>query len=222
MAENSPSLSAVVADIENIRPTILENVRNLRSSLEASRKTLATTSSTYTSMLNTIPEKERELLAISRQQSIKNNVYSFLLQKREETALSASSTMADSRLIDPAQASWNPVSPRKLIFFAAALVLAFALSVAFIICKELLGRKILFRSDIEGYTQVPIAAEIISVKHKGELVVNNPDKTYVAEQFRQLHAPLVYMAEQLLKKKILIHIKHCRRREKVLWRQIWR
>lgn len=204
MAENSPSLTAVVAEIESIRPTILENVRNQRSSLEASRKNVAATSGLYTSMLKTIPQKERELLEISRQQSIKNNVYSFLLQKREETALSASSTVADSRLIDPAQASLNPVSPKRMPVLLGALVVAFALSIGIVVAKELLSRKILFRSDIEAYTQVPIVGEIVSVKHKGELVVNSADKTFVAEQFRQLRAAIGLYGRIAAKKKILI------------------
>lgn len=204
MAENSPSLTAVTAEIESIRPTILENVRNQRTSLEASRKNLAATSGLYNSVLKAIPQKERELVEISRQQSIKNNVYSFLLQKREETALSASSTVSDSRLIDAAQASYSPVSPKRTFIYFGALALAFVLGIALVCAKELLSGKILFRSDIEAYTKVPIAAEIISIKHKGELVVNNPDKAYIAEQFRQLRAAIGLYGRTTSKKKILV------------------
>ena len=73
-------------------------------------------------MLKTIPEKERELLSITRQQAIKNNIYTFLLQKKEETALSFASAVADSRVLDHAETSDTPVSPkRKLIYLAAFL-----------------------------------------------------------------------------------------------------
>ncbi len=71
------------------------------------------TNNQYDSMLKTIPEKESELLSISRQQAIKNNIYTFLLQKREETALSFASAVADSRIIDKAETSDIPVSPKK-------------------------------------------------------------------------------------------------------------
>ncbi len=67
-------------------------------------------------MLKTIPEKERELLGISRQQAIKNNIYTFLLQKREETALSFASAVADSRIIDKAESSDIPVRPKKVAY----------------------------------------------------------------------------------------------------------
>jgi capsular exopolysaccharide synthesis family protein len=155
-------------------------------------------------MLNSIPQKERELLEISRQQSIKNNVYQFLLQKREETALSSSSAVSDSRLIDAAESSFYPVGPSKVIAYLIAVVLAFVVGVGFVAAKELLTGKILFRSDIEKYTKVPIAAEVTSVKHKTELVVNDPEKVFISEQFRQLRAAIGLYGKAASKNKILI------------------
>lgn len=204
MAENSPAVIAVTNEIERLRPAILENVRSQRNNMLASRRNLAQTNGMYTSMLRTIPAKERELLEISRQQSIKNNVYSFLLQKREETALSSSSSLADSKVIDLATASYSPVSPKPLIAYLAALVFAFGLGIAIVIAKELLTGKILFRQDIERYTQIPIVAEIVSLKDKGGVVVNQPDKIYISEQFRHLRAAMGLYGRVVTRKKILI------------------
>ncbi len=92
----------------------------------AGRNDLTATNNQYSSILKTIPEKERELLSISRQQAIKNNIYTFLLQKREETALSFASTVADSRIIDKAQSSDVPVKPKKSLIYLAALLGALA------------------------------------------------------------------------------------------------
>lgn len=204
MGENSPTLVALSNEIAKKRPEILENVRNQRKSLQASRNNLTATNSAYTNMLGTVPQKERELLEISRQQSIKNNVYSFLLQKREETALSSSSAVADSRLIDTAESSFLPVSPNRQLAYVIAMVLAVVIGVGIVTIKELLTGKILFRSDIEKFTKVPIAAEITSIKHKGELVVNNPNKVFISEQFRQLRAAIGLYGRVGSKKKILI------------------
>lgn len=204
MAENSPSLTALASEMQKLRPTIIETVRNLRKNLQASRTNLTATNSAYASMLSTIPQKERELLEISRQQSIKNGVYQFLLQKREETALSSSSAVSDSRLIDAAESSFYPVSPNKMIAYLIAIVLAVVIGVAIVTAKELLTGKILFRSDIEKYTKVPIVAELTNVKRKSELVVNNPDKRATSEQFRQLRAAIGLYGKAASKNKILI------------------
>ena len=104
---------ALVDGINKLKPGILENIQSQRKNLLAGRNDLAATNNRYSSMLKTIPEKERELLGISRQQAIKNNIYTFLLQKREETALSFASAVADSRIIDKAESSDVPVSPKK-------------------------------------------------------------------------------------------------------------
>lgn len=205
MGENSPTLIATANEIEKLRPNILQTVRNQRKNLQASRNTLSATNSTYTAKIGSVPQKERELLEISRQQSIKNGVYQFLLQKREETALASSSiAVADSRVIDAAQSGGGPVSPNKLIAYFIALVLAVVIGVIYITSKELLTGKILFRSDIEKYTKVPIVTEITSVKHKAELVVNMPDKIFISEQFRQLRAAIGLYGRVSSKKKILI------------------
>lgn len=204
MAENSPSVTALANEIATIRPAILENVRNQKNSLEASRKNLYATNGLYTSMMKAIPQKERELVEISRQQSIKNSVYLFLLQKREETALSTTTTVADSRLIDAAEASYTPVSPKKSYIFLGSVIIAFIIGIGIVSAKEFFTGKILFRSDIEKYTKVPIVAEITSIKHKNDLVVNNLDNAFIAEQFRHLRAAIGLYGRVTSKKKILI------------------
>ncbi len=204
MGENTPAVAALANEIERIRPAILENVRNQRSTLQASQRNISATSGAYTSMLKTIPGKERELIEISRQQAIKNDVYAFLLQKREETALSSSSTVADNKMIDAARASFTPISPKKSIIYFGAFVLAFIIGIAIVMAKELLTNKVLFRSQIEKYTNAPIVAEIISVKHSGEIVIDQEGKAYISEQFRQLRAALGFYKRGAAKKKILI------------------
>jgi tyrosine-protein kinase Etk/Wzc len=114
--------------------------------------------------LQTIPEKERKLLEISRQQSIINDVYDFLLQKKEETALSYASTLPDSRILDVAESSIKPVSPKKIFAFPIALVVAFIFSIGIIYLKDFANSKILFRSEIETLTAFSITGEIAYFK----------------------------------------------------------
>ena len=190
VGEGNPSVAAVAQEIEQLRPSILENIRNQQKSLQASRSELNSTNGMYSSMLRTIPQKERVLLDMSRQQSIKSGVYSFLLQKREEAVLSSSSLVSDSRVIDSAVASFVPISPKATQIYLMAFVLAFVLGIGIVSAKEFFSNKILFRSEIETLTTLPIAGEITSVKHKDELVIVDPKKLFMAEQFRQLRASI--------------------------------
>ena len=187
-AENNPILLSLQAEIENLRPGVLENVRNQRQSLKTSISNLSSTNERYASMLETIPQKERELLEANRQQAIKNNVYTFLLQKREETALSYASAVSDSRLVDRAQSSIRPIAPNTMITYAGALGLALFFGIAWVTKKEIFSSTVLFRSEIESLTQIPVVAEISHSTLRDYVVIENKKIPFLTEQFRQLRA----------------------------------
>ncbi|TPE42979.1 GumC family protein [Pontibacter mangrovi] len=189
-AENNPMLLTLAEEIQNVRPGILENIQNQREALQASRSKLASTNRRYQAELKFIPKQEKELMEISRQQAIKNNAYSFLLQKREETVLSYAPNAGDSRVVDMAESSSLPVKPRPLYFYLIAVALSFALGIAFVTSKDLFNRKLLFRSEIEANTNTPIVAELsLTKRRKGKSFVE-PAETSILEQFRKLRVTL--------------------------------
>jgi len=199
-AENHPVMQAINDQIARLRPGILENVRNQRSSLIASERDLSSTNSGYANMLQGIPQKERELLDVSRQQSIKNSIYSFLLQKREETAIASASHIPDSKVVETARASILPVSPGKGLVMAIAVVLALLATMIYVLVKETFSRKLLFRSELENGAAVPVVAEI-DYSRSGN---NLPPDMVIGEQMRQLRVSAGLFSRQSGKKKILI------------------
>ncbi len=202
--ENNPAVVALADGINNLKPGILENIESQRSNLLAGRKNLAANTNRYSSMLRTIPEKERELLGISRQQSIKNNIYTFILQKREETALSFASAVADSRIIDQAESSGGPVSPDRRRVYLMALLTALGLGIGIIYLKEMFTRTVQQRSDIEKYTDIPLLGEVVYDRTKSAIVIAEGNRSFVSEQFRQLRTSLSYMGINETHKKILV------------------
>jgi capsular exopolysaccharide synthesis family protein len=188
IAPNNPILLSLQNEISSIRSSILENIRNQKLSLSASRTNLALTNSKYASALTSIPRKERELLEANRLQSIKNNVYTFLLQKREEAALSSASSEGDSRIVDAAESSIFPVAPKRTSTYGAAIAVAWILGFAWVMWKDVLNRTVLFRSEIESSTDIPVVAEIIESKMKNYVVVDNLKQPFMTEQFTRLRA----------------------------------
>jgi tyrosine-protein kinase Etk/Wzc len=202
--ENSPLIISLNDQIAKLKPGILENIQNQRKSLEASRTDLSATNNTYSSLLQTIPQKERDLVEISRQQNIENNIYSFLLQKREEAALSNSSTVSDSRIVDRAQASLGPVSPKKNMIYLAAIFGALGCGILVITAKEMFSKSILYRSEIEQFTTTPIVGEIGYERGKGAIVLQEGRTSRVAEQFRKLRASLPFLGIGYRGRKLLV------------------
>ncbi|WP_235861415.1 GumC family protein [Pontibacter flavimaris] len=203
-AENNPLLMSLREEIESMRPSVLENIQNQRSNLVASRDKVASTNTQYSSVLQSIPQKERELLEISRQQAIKNNAYSFLLQKREETVLSYAPSAEDVKVVDHAEASREPVSPNPLYVYLTSVVLALGAGIALVTGKELLNSKVLFRSEIESYTNSPIVAELSISKRKGKDTLLNSENVAQVEQFRQMRVTMGLYGRTFTRKKIMV------------------
>ena len=202
--ENNPAMIAIVDGIDQLKPQILANVQNQRNNLEAGKRILENTNDQFSSMLKTIPSKERELLSISRQQTIKNNIYTFLLQKREETALSTASAVADTRIIDEPETLNVPVSPKRNIIFLGAIFGALALGIAFVFLKDLLTRTVQSRAELEKLTDVPILGDVAFDRSRTPVVISEGKRSFIAEQFRQLRTGLSYLGLNDSHKRILI------------------
>jgi tyrosine-protein kinase Etk/Wzc len=202
--ENNPALSSLTNEISRTRRNILENIQNQRENLEASRTNLALTKSKYVAALQRIPIQERELLEISRQQATKKNVYSLLLEKREETALSYTPANLNTRVVELAEASIYPVSPRPLLAYFAALVLSFVCGVTFVIGKGLLSRKVTSRTQIADATDAPIVAEISRIKGQQVQTFTALADPRLVEQFRQLRVSLGLYGKTINKQKVLV------------------
>jgi capsular exopolysaccharide synthesis family protein len=188
----SDQVAILKEDISKIKPDILEVISNIRANYRTSQKNLESSVLDSKNMLNSIPLKEKALIDISRQQVIKNNIFSFLLQKKEETALSYASAVADSRVIEPAEANVKPISPKTNMIYLIGLALGIGLVVMVIMVIEALSTNVLFRKEIERSLSVPILGELMYGDKNKVLVVKDGDKSMLAEQFRMLRTNLSY------------------------------
>ncbi len=203
--EYNPSTVALGDQIAKMRPSIIENIRNQKRSLQASQNSISATNGGFNSMLRAIPATQRRLVEIEREQKVESGIYNYLLQKREEAALSqTSSNESNSRVVDRAEASEAPVSPKKKLVYLSALLLALFASTGVVMGKEKAGNKIMFRKDIEALTELPILGEIAAEDSKNPIVIDDRRKTVIAEQFRKLRATLSYIGVNQEHKRILV------------------
>jgi tyrosine-protein kinase Etk/Wzc len=202
--ENHPSVAPQAAEVSRLRASLLESIDNSKRSLELSRSSLNQSNGRFNSMLQNVPQKEKDLISISREQAIKNNIYNFLLQKREESFLSYSATVGDSRIVESPVPNWTPVSPNPKRTYVMYIIFAFVISIGLIFGKELFNRTVLFRTDIESLTDLPIIGEIAFDKTNKFLITDNK-RSFISEQFRKLRASLTYLGISSVKrKKILV------------------
>ena len=204
MGENNPMVTTLSNEIAKIRPNILENIRIQKMGLQAGLANLNNKSNSYTAKLEGVPQKERALLESSRKEVTLNNVYAFLLQKREEASLSYASTVSDSRTVNLAESTIDPVSPRRTVILGIALVIALVVGGIIVYAKEFFSNRILFRHEIETFTAVPIVAEIARARRDASLVTAQGGPSPLGEQFRQLRAALGLHVRGASRKKLLV------------------
>ncbi len=204
VGEGNPILTSLKERINKAKPNILSNIETQRKNLQLSRANLSSTSGRYNSMLTNLPEKERELLAISRDQNIQNNIYQFLLTKREETELSYTSTNSDSKVVNYAEAGNAPVSPKKQMIYLAALLFGLAMPILLINAREMMNSKVLYRKEIENLSSFPVIGEIVHNKSKNTLVLEPGKRSFIAEEFRKIRVSLLFLGIDSYHKKILV------------------
>jgi tyrosine-protein kinase Etk/Wzc len=201
---NNPLVVSMEEQLANLRLNILENLQNIKKGLLITRQNLQASSSRFESRIQQVPSMERELLEISRQQGIKEGLYLYLLQKREEAALSLAATVSNSRVIDPAVAGRVPVQPKRQLVYLIALFMGMGLPLAFVYVKEMLNDKVQDRKEVERATTTPVLGEIAR-KHTGDtLVVTQDSKTPVAELFRLMRTNLQFATAGKENKVILV------------------
>jgi uncharacterized protein involved in exopolysaccharide biosynthesis len=166
MGDNNPAVLNQKAEIEKIRPGILQNIESQRENLQSSRDNLNAINNRYSSILQTIPQKEKDIVEITREHNIKSSNYNFLLQKQEETKLSLLSSIGDSRVIDKATTALTPVASKKALIYIGALLFAFALAVGLVTINEIFKRTILYRREIEAYTSIPVIGDHLSKEQR--------------------------------------------------------
>jgi len=133
--------------------------------------------------LRAMPEKVIELAELKRQVETVQNLYKFLQEKKEETAISRASTISSSGIIDKALPNNNPVSPNRKAIQIMAILIGLGLPALFIFVGEVLNDKVSTRFDIEKLTQAPILGEIGHSYSDNTLVVSKTTRSMVAEQF---------------------------------------
>lgn len=192
--EDNPIVISLNNQIRNTKGNIKENVLVFQKNLSLTKEKLRKQNATLEGFIRSVPNKERKLLDISRQQAIKNDLYVFLLQKREETSLSYASAVSDSRVIDNARSSGVPIKPVKRNVYLVFGILGIFIPIGILYIKDLLNNKIKRRVDIEKNTSLPILAEVSFIEHNEPIVIGEQSKSIIAEQIRSLRTNISFLS----------------------------
>ncbi|PKD19457.1 tyrosine protein kinase [Salegentibacter salinarum] len=192
--EENPVVLRLNSQIDQMRGNVLQSLERMRSNLLIAQEDLDRQAAVIGSQISAVPAKERQYRGIERQQNIKEALYLFLLEKREENSLSLAVTAPKAKIVDSAYSNTKPVSPKAKIILLAALILGLLIPFLIIYVKNLLNNKITDRTDIENATkEIPIVGEIPRIARKESDLISVNDRSVLSEAFRIMVTNLQYL-----------------------------
>ncbi len=190
---DNPMIKDIDAALKKMRADMIQALRNVKQGAQLTNNELQQQAEGNQNLLKSTPGKSMQLMNIQRQQKILEDLYSFLLMKKLETAITSASTVSNSKIIEPAAGSMEPISPNKKSIYTFDLAIALIIPIGIIALLEVLKDKVNGRPDIEKQTQAPILGEIGHSKGEQILVVSKNSRRFVAEQFRIIRSNLQYI-----------------------------
>ena len=161
---NNPTLQVLVNTLTNQKRNIINSVKGYQQQLQTTLAQSESAQRTAEGSFSSLPEKEKVLRSIERQQNLKESLYLLLLQKREEASINLAVTVPNTKIIDYAITKNGPIAPQRSKIFLGALIIGLLLPFGILFLMFKLDDKIHNAVDVENKTRsVPVLAELPSL-----------------------------------------------------------
>ncbi|MDR3651542.1 MAG: polysaccharide biosynthesis tyrosine autokinase [Paludibacter sp.] len=201
-SSSNQAMIDLTSQISSMFSTVQSSVRNEKNNLLITQKDLLSKNSENAAHIRAIPRQEREYTEIKRQQGVKEGLFLYLLQKKEEKYLNMSVVEPIAKIIDNPGSSGSPVSPRKSMILIIALIIGFVIPVVGVKIRDLLRYQIENKEELEALSIVPVLGEISKTEVKENVIVKENSTDSFTELVRLLRTNLLFVLDSAEKKVI--------------------
>ena len=202
-SEKNPLVVDMDQSLENMRHAIITSIDNHITTLNTQIRSLQQSERQTTERIAANPSQGKYLLSVERQQKVKEALYLFLLQKREENELSQAFTAYNTRIITPPSGSMIPTAPVKKNIALVAFALGILIPVVIIFIRENMNTKVRGRKDLESLSipfvgEVPLAGNGKTKKSAHapkEIIIRHGSRDIANEAFRVLRTNLEFILD---------------------------
>ncbi|SDL11564.1 capsular exopolysaccharide family [Salinimicrobium catena] len=192
----NPLVEGITEELDALKDNLLDNIETSKQSINIQLRELNQLDRQAEGQFSTFPGLEKGIRTIERQQQIKEQLYLFLLQRREESAISFAATGPVAKVIDPAFTYNNPVDPEPWLILTGGGVIGFIIPLLIIFGVNFLDTKVHHKGDLKPLTdQIPFLGEIPKVASDQNEVIQVNDRSPLAESFRILRTNLAYFVQ---------------------------
>ena len=212
LLQGSSHRNPVVMDLNNslnaMRQSIIRSVDNLITGLNININNLREQENMTARRIEAVPSQQKYVLTVERQQKIKEELYLYLLNKREENELTQAITESNARIIDAAGGSSNPIAPKGMMILLAAGVIGVLIPAGILFIMNLLDTKVQNRKELENVLTIPILGDIPRMvaknADKDEVVVRANGRDSVSEAFRIIRTNMDFMQSKSGKVQVIM------------------
>ncbi|WP_313001111.1 GumC family protein [Chryseobacterium gleum] len=189
----NPAIIEMNKEIASLKEVIRDNIQEQKQAVQTGISQLQNQINTNNNMIEKVPGQSKVYRGIERQQNLKEQLFLFLLQKREENAINLSVDVPKAKIVNPAFTDDTPVSPKKEIILPAALLLGILIPFGIFYLLFLLDDKIYSREDIKERSGLGVLVDIPSLTDSENHLVQKNDFSELAEAFRVLVSNLKFV-----------------------------
>ena len=201
---NSPTIKLIEQQIDANRENVQNTISNMKSGIEIALKDLHAQEKTFISRIKNMPTQEREFINIKRQQLIKEELYLFLLQKKEENAITLAVATPKGQIVDKAYNINKPVGATRLMLLSFSILIGLLLPIVYLYLRNIFKTKFGTRSELEALTDIPILGEICTNDTNENIVVKDGSTSPISELFRLLRSNIQFILNGKDEKVILV------------------
>lgn len=197
--EDNPMIKNMDSQLLSVKLNIIEGLKNKQKDLKINILDLSNTRAHFDNKVGKVPTNDRFYNEIARQQHVKESLYLYLLQKREETELSLAASSPKAKIIDKAYLS-GPVSLNKLVFYLVAFAIGIFIPFGILFLLNFLDTKIKSRKDIVGKVSIPYLGDLPRSNDNEDIIKVN-SRSSSAEAIRMIRTNLEFMLAHVTKNK---------------------
>ena len=196
-ATNNPVIQQLDGNRVAMKNAILASLDSTIATLDIKLKNVRREQNKTEARISSVPLQEQEYLTIARQQRIKEELYLYLLNKREENAISLAITENTARIVDSAFGHAYPIAPRKPFILLIMVLLGCGVPFVILYVREILDTTVRHRYDIEKFTKVPYLGDIplcqnLNKSNRG-IAVRENGRDNISEAFRIIRTNMSFM-----------------------------
>ena len=202
--DDNPVIEQMNAQLASMRANIIETIGSVRESLKIRQRNLQAQDTRYNRQIKDAPEQQREYVRVVRQQQIKERLYLYLYEKREENALMLAATAMPAKILDMPQRDVRSQSPKLSKLLLMCILLGLILPGGALYLYILMNDTIDDAKEFENRIKAPMLGQLVQNSRNAHIAIHEGESTVSAELFRLVRTNLRYVLPAEAKNPVIL------------------